>query len=405
MKQNIDFKSLAKKYNTPLYVYDFDLIKHNFQSLQNSFLGMSSLVCYAMKANSNLSVLKLIVSLDGGIDCVSFNEVKKALLAGINPYKIIFSGVGKKDDEIRDALKAKVLMINVESEQELYRVELVAKAVKIQARISIRVNPNVDPKTHAYISTGLHENKFGVHSEDALKMYIFAKASEFLEPVGIHFHIGSQLTDLAPIEDSIKIINSMVKNLKAIDINLKFFDVGGGIGIQYDDEKCITFKEYADIIKKYLKLQDMTVVCEMGRAIVGEAGYLLSSVLYEKKNDKKRFVIIDGAMNDLIRPSLYGAYHKSEVLNDSENTSNADVVGPICESGDFLAKNQKIKDTKHGDIMLTHSVGAYGFSLSSNYNARLRTAEVAITNGKDRLIRKRESFNDLIANEIEFLDD
>lgn len=401
----MDFESLAKKYDTPLYVYDFDLIKEKFTSLQGSFSGMSSLVCYAMKANSNLSLLKMIAGLDGGVDCVSLNEIKRALIAGVKPYRIIFSGVGKKDDEIEEALSLKVLMINVESEQELYRVEDISKNMGVKARISIRVNPNVDAKTHAYISTGLNENKFGVNSEDAIKMYIYSKQSEFLDPVGIHFHIGSQLTDLKPIEESIKIVDSMVKNLKAIDINIKFFDVGGGIGVKYDNEEVISFKEYADTIKKYLKLKDITVVCEMGRAIVAESGYFLSKVLYEKKNGNKRFVIVDGAMNDLIRPSLYGAYHKNEIINGNKQSSICDVVGPVCESGDFLAKDQDIKHSNRGDINITYCAGAYGFAFSSNYNSRTRCAEVAIIDGKDRLVRAREDFNDLIKNEIGFLDD
>jgi diaminopimelate decarboxylase len=401
----MDFESLARKYDTPLYVYDFDLIKEKFISLQASFSGISSLVCYAMKANSNLSLLKMIASLDGGVDCVSINEVKKALMVGIKPYRIIFSGVGKKDEEIEEALLSKVLMINLESEQELYRIEDISKKLKVKARISVRVNPNVDAKTHAYISTGLHENKFGVNSEDAIKIYIYSKQSEFLEPIGIHFHIGSQLIDLKPIEESIKIIDGMVKNLKALDIDIKFFDVGGGIGIKYDNEDVISFKEYADVIKKYLKLKDITVVCEMGRAIVGESGYFLSKVLYEKKNGDKRFVIVDGAMNDLIRPSLYNAYHKSEIITKNTDSSTCDVVGPVCESGDFLAKNQNLKHSNHGDINVVYCAGAYGFSLSSNYNSRVRCAEVAIINGKDRLVRKREIFDDLIKNEIEFLDD
>ncbi len=401
----MDFKYLVEKYDTPLYVYDFDLIKEKFMLLQSSFSGVSSLVCYAMKANSNLSLLKMIASLDGGVDCVSINEIKKALLCGVEPYRVIFSGVGKKDDEIEEALELKVLMINVESEQELYRVESIAKKLKLKARISVRVNPNVDAKTHEYISTGLHENKFGVNSEDAIKMYIYIKQSDFLEPVGIHFHIGSQLTDLKPIEDSIKIVSDMVKNLKAIDVDIKFFDVGGGIGIKYDDEEIITFQEYADTIKKYLKMKDLTVVCEIGRAIVGESGYFLSKVLYEKQNGNKRFVIVDGAMNDLIRPSLYNAFHKNEIFTDNNESSVCDVVGPVCESGDFLAKNQDLKHSKHGDVSVVYCAGAYGFSLSSNYNSRTRSAEVAIINGKDKLVRRRETFDDLIKNEIEFLDD
>lgn len=412
----MDYKILATKYGTPLYIYDFDYIKSRYLALKNAFSARKSLVCFAVKANSNLSVLKFLANLGSGFDCVSIGEVRRALLAGANAYKIIFSGVGKKDEELKEALQNNILMINLESPAEMLRLENIAKELKKQARISIRVNPNVDAKTHPYISTGLNENKFGVEISEAKKMYLYAKKSEWLQPYGIHFHIGSQLTDLAPIIEAANIVSNIMSELKALEIDIKFFDVGGGIGVVYENENEISLYDYAQGILGALKGQDVTVICEPGRFLTANAGVFLTKVLYQKLNSKKRFVIVDGAMNDLIRPSLYNAHHGISVVSkqngeiSNENSfqnlneiSKADVVGPICESSDFLAKNVNLPELKNGDLLLVKSAGAYGFSMSSNYNSRLRCAEVALENGTDRLIRKRESFEYLIALEREFI--
>jgi len=400
----INFKELADKYQTPYYVYDFNYITKQYSELKDAFKARKSLISYAVKANSNLSVVQHLGSLGSGADCVSIGEVKRALKVGIAKYKIIFSGVGKTDDEIREALELDILMINVESEAELHRVEIIAKELKKFARISIRVNPNVDPKTHPYISTGLHENKFGVDINTAKRMYISAKKSENLDPIGIHCHIGSQLTELAPIKESVNIVADLVRNLKsALQIELKFFDVGGGLGIVYDNEVLIDTYEYAQVVLDALFGLDITIVCEPGRFIVGNSGTFVTKVLYEKVNGSKRFVIVDGAMNDLIRPSLYDAYHKIEVLGKSDNLSDCNVVGPVCESGDFFAKNIELPATQHNDLIAIYSAGAYGFTMASNYNTRGKVAEIAIKDGKDRLIRKRELFEDLIALEEEYL--
>ena len=400
----MDFKALAQKYNTPLYVYDFNHFEKQFLELKKAFKARKSIIAYAVKANSNLSVIKKFASLGSGADCVSIGEVKRSLLAGVDKYKIIFSGVGKRDDEIEEALKLDILMINLESEAEMKRVEEIAQKLNKVARISIRVNPNIDPKTHPYISTGLHENKFGVDIERAKKMYIYAKKSKNLNPVGIHFHIGSQLTDLEPIKEASQIVADLVRSLKAIDVDIKFFDVGGGLGIKYKDEETIKPYDYAQAILSTLSGLDVTIVCEPGRFLVGNGGWFLSKVLYEKVNGDKRFVIVDGAMNDLIRPSLYNAYHKIEVLNSKDGeVSKANLVGPICESGDFFAKNIDIPSTNPEDLVVIHSAGAYGFTMSSNYNTRPRPAEVAVEDGRDRLIRRRETFEDLIALEREYL--
>ncbi len=399
----INFQALSESYGTPLYIYNFDHITERYNALKEAFRAKKSLICYAVKANSNLSVVKHLGDLGAGCDCVSIGEVRRAFLAGVPSYKIIFSGVGKKDDEIKEAIEKDILMINLESEAELERVEIQAKALGKVSRISIRVNPNIDPKTHPYISTGLSSNKFGVDIEDAKRMYIKAKNSEFLDPVGIHFHIGSQLTELEPIRESSELVADLVRNLKVLDINLKFFDIGGGLGIKYKDEELIKPYDYAQAIFSTLTTLDVTIMCEPGRFLVGESGYFLTKVLYEKTNGDKRFVIVDGAMNDLIRPSLYNAYHEIEVLDKTENPSLADVVGPVCESGDFFAKDVEIPATEHNDLVVIKSAGAYCYTMSSNYNTRGKVAEVALENGKDRLIRKRETFEDMIALEKEFI--
>ena len=395
----MQYRELANKYGTPLYVYDFNHIEKQFIKLKEAFKARKSLVCYAVKANSNLSVLKHLKELGAGCDCVSIGEVKRALHVGVARYKIIFSGVGKRDDEIREALKEDILMINLESEEEMGRVEFIAKELGIKARISIRVNPNIDAKTHPYISTGLHDNKFGVDVDSAKRMYIKAKNSENLVPVGIHFHIGSQITELEPFRAAAKVVSDLVRNLQSLKIDIKFFDVGGGVGIDYEGEETINLYDYSQAIFENLTGLDITLTCEPGRFLVGNSGSFLTKVLYEKNNGKKRFVITDGAMNDLGRPSLYGAYHDIEVVGSEGNESKADVVGPVCESTDFFAKDRVLPLTKHDDLLVIKSAGAYCFTMSSNYNTRARVAEVALIDGEDKLIRERDNFEDMIKNE------
>ncbi|MRI83381.1 MAG: diaminopimelate decarboxylase [Nitratiruptor sp.] len=399
----MDYQKLAQRYDTPLYIYDFNQIKANYNALKQAFKARKSLIAYAVKANSNLSLLKLLGQLGSGADCVSIGEVRRALLAGIPNYKIIFSGVGKRDDEIAEAMEKEILYINIESEAEFHRVEEIAQKLGIPMRIGVRVNPNIDPKTHPYISTGLLESKFGVDIPTAQRLYLLAKKSPWLEPVAIHFHIGSQLTDLGPIKEASQIVADLARQLHRLDIDIRFFDVGGGLGIRYKDEEPIAPYDYAQAILSTLSGTDMTIVCEPGRFIVGNAGVFLTRVLYEKETPAKRFIIVDGAMNDLLRPSLYNAYHEVEVVGKEGEGRPADVVGPVCESGDFLAKDRPLPPTEHGDLILVKSAGAYGFAMSSNYNSRPRPAEVAIEDGRDRLIRERESFEYMIEKEVRFL--
>ncbi|MCV3396509.1 diaminopimelate decarboxylase [Campylobacter sp. RKI_CA19_01116] len=401
----MDYLKLAKEYNTPFYIYDFDKIKERFIMLKDAFKARKSQIFYAVKANSNLSVLKLLASLDSGFDCVSAGEIYRALKAGAKNYKIIFSGVGKSADELKYALEQNILYVNLESYEEMLLLEQIAKENQKTARISIRVNPNVDAKTHPYISTGLHENKFGVDIESAKKMYLYAKNSQFLEPVGVHFHIGSQILDISSIHEASAIVAKLVKELLALKINIKFFDIGGGLGVCYKDEQEPNLYDYAQGILASLQGLDVCIGMEPGRFLVANAGEFVTKVLYEKFNDKKRFVIVDGAMNDLLRPSLYSAYHEIKLLGENKEESLCDIVGGVCESGDFLAKDRKLAKTKAGDLIIVKSAGAYGFSMSSNYNTRNRVCELACENGTVRMIRKRESYEDQIALELDFLKD
>ncbi len=400
----VDYHALADKYGTPLYVYDFDAMARRYQDLKEAFSGHKSLITYAVKANSNLSVIAHFAQQGAGADCVSIGEVLRARTAGIEPYRIIFSGVGKRDDEIEEALKLGILMINLESEAEMERVEAIARRLNTVARLSVRVNPNVDAQTHPYISTGLHENKFGVEIDRAKRIYIHAKNSDHLDPVGIHFHIGSQLTDLAPIAEAVGIVADLVRSLRVIDVDIKFFDVGGGLGVVYDDEILIDVDAYAQTIIDAIRGMDLTIMCEPGRYLTANAGVLLTQVLYEKDNGHKRFVIVDAAMNDLMRPTLYQAYHRIDYLGSSDTEARpADVVGPICESGDWFAKERLLPPTYPGDLLVIRDAGAYGFTMASNYNTRGRVAEVAWEHGQDRLIRDRENFEDQIRLEKGYL--
>lgn len=402
----MDLIDLAKKYKTPLYVYDLNKVEQNFLDFKNAFIARKSLICYALKANSNLSILNFLANLGAGADCVSIGEVKKALAAGIPKYKIIFSGVGKSYEEIEEALNLDILFLNLESQAELDLVESVAKKLNKIARISIRVNPNIDAKTHPYISTGLHENKFGVDIQSAKSMYLQAHKSENLSPVGIHFHIGSQICDLAPIEASAAKIADLARSLLALNIELKFFDIGGGVGIQYTDEETIKLYDYAQAVLKHLSGMDLTIICEPGRRIIGDCGVLISSVLYEKRNEHKRFVIVDSGMNNLVRPALYGAIHKIVPLTKKADSSDelADVVGPICESSDTFIRNEKLPSFESGDLVAFLNAGAYGASMSNFYNIRSNASEVAFYNDKEFLIKDRASFEDLIKDEKKLLE-
>lgn len=400
----MDFAKLSKGIKTPFYLYDFNEVENRFKIIKDAFFGSKNNVFYAVKANSNLSLLKFLANLDSGFDCVSMNEIKRALIAGAKPYKIIFSGVGKTAEELEFALDNKILYINVESLAELELLEQIAKNKNEVANISIRVNPNIDAKTHPYISTGLKENKFGVSIEDARIMFLKAHKSEYLNPIGVHFHIGSNILELDSIISAAILIEKFIKELNTAGLEIKFLDIGGGVGISYkDDEKEPNFAEFAQIIKNIAKKQDLTICCEPGRFIIGNAGYLVSRVLYEKINEGKRFVICDASMCELIRPSLYEAHH--EILcypteNKLNESTKADLVGGVCESGDFLAKDRLMPPLKSNDLVIIKSAGAYGYAMSSNYNSRTKIAEYSLYNDKIKMITKAQSFDEMISNEL-----
>jgi len=398
----IELEELAKDFGTPLYVYSKRALEYWFSEFDEAFSEVSHLTCFAVKSCSNVHVLKVLKELGAGADTVSAGEIFRALNAGIDPKKIVFAGAGKRPDEIEYALESKILMFNVESEQELYTINEVAGKLGKVAPIAFRVNPEVDPKTHPYISTGLKESKFGVTLDEAIGLYLKAKELKWVNPVGIHFHIGSQITDLSVFKEATVKVASLVKELHSLGIEVELFDAGGGLGINYNpEEPPIPAKELSAQIVPVVKELGCKLILEPGRRISGNAGILLTRIIYKKERDNKLFYIVDAGMNDLARPSLYGAYHHIvPVTQNGSPTKRADVVGPICETGDILAKERELPQLKEGELLAVLSVGAYGFTMASNYNSRPRPAEVLIDNGRAKLIRQRETLADLIAREL-----
>lgn len=391
----VSLETIADQFGTPTYVYSKNTLIQTFESFKKGLIKTDHLICFAVKANSNIAILNLFASLGAGFDIVSGGELERVIYAGGDPQKIVFSGVGKTASEIEAALKANILCFNVESRSELLRIEEVAKKINIKAPISIRVNPDVDAKTHPYISTGLKDNKFGVDFNQALTLYLEAKNMSQIEIKGIDCHIGSQITELKPFVDALDRILSLVDQLKKNDIHLSHIDIGGGIGICYQNESPPDFEIYTKEILSKIQNLNVKIIFEPGRALVGNAGILLSKVEYLKQNDVKHFAIIDAAMNDLMRPTLYDAYHDIKIVREHDTKSQSfDVVGPVCESGDFIAKNRSLK-LKENDLICIMSAGAYGMSMSSNYNSRGRAAEVMVDQDKVFEVRAREKSSDL----------
>ncbi|MFN3921038.1 MAG: diaminopimelate decarboxylase [Caldimicrobium sp.] len=398
--EEVPVREIVKRFGTPLYIYSAKTIRRHFRVFDSAFNGINHLTCYSVKANSNLGILALLRQEGAGADVVSLGELKRALRAGIPSQKIVFSGVGKTSEEMEFALHAGILMFNVESAEELEVLGEIAKKLKIKAPFALRVNPNVDPKTHPYISTGLRKNKFGIPEEEVISLYLKAKENPYLLPIGLDAHIGSQLTEISPFVDAVRRLKELWRELNSRDFELKYLDLGGGLGIVYEAEEPPLPEEYSKSIVEELKDLPITLILEPGRVIVGNAGILVTKVLYTKSNKEKNFVIVDAGMNDLIRPAFYQAYHKIIPLEDrGEEEIIADIVGPICESGDFLAKERKISKVKRGDYLVVMSAGAYGFVMSSNYNSRPRAAEVLVDGNQVFLIRKRETIEDLFALE------
>ena len=398
--EGVPVRRIAREVGTPAYIYSLATLKRHYRVFDQAFARLSHLVCFSMKSNSNLAVLRAFVKEGGGFDIVSAGELFRALKAGADPKKIVFSGVGKKKAEIEYALNAGILMFNVESEQELTVLNEVARGVEKKAPISLRVNPDVDPKTHPYISTGMKKSKFGIDIKRSLEVYKRALSLTHLEVIGVDCHIGSQLTTIPPFVDALSRVKVFVEALRKEGARIRYLDLGGGLGIRYKDEEPPHPEEYAGALIQGLRGLDVTLILEPGRVVVGNAGILVTEVLYLKEGEEKTFVIVDGGMNDLIRPALYGSYQAIRpVVEGKGEMIVADVVGPICESGDFFAKDREIPRPQEGDLLAVMSAGAYGFTMSSNYNSRPRAPEILVDGDNFHVVRKRESFEDLISGE------
>ena len=400
--EQIPVKRLADQFGTPLYVYSQGHIVGQFQSLDRAFGKLDHLICFAMKANSNLAVLRALANAGAGFDIVSGGELHRVVQAGGDATRCVFSGVGKTREEIEYALKLGIYAFNVESEPELKVIDEVAQRLRVRAPIALRVNPGVDPHTHHYISTGKHESKFGISINDALAVYREAAGRRGIEIRGVQMHIGSQITTTAPFVRAIKKMLPLVEQVRALaPATLRFFDIGGGLGIRYRNQKPPPAAEFAKATMPLLGKLGLKVLMEPGRYIVGNGGILVTRVLYVKRTPVKSFVIVDAAMNDLIRPALYSSYHEiAPVSRGSGKTMVADVVGPVCESGDFFAQGRRVARVAEGDLLALMSAGAYGMVMGSNYNARPRPAELLVHGRKVELVRRRETMKDLISGEV-----
>jgi diaminopimelate decarboxylase len=399
--EEVPVRGIAETVGTPFYLYSLNTLESHFRAFQNAFSKVDHLICFSAKANSNIAILRIFVCMGGGVDVVSGGELFRSMKASVSPDKIVYSGVGKREDEIEYALELPILMFNIESTQELVLIDQIAGRMKTRAPVALRVNPDVDPKTHPYISTGLKKNKFGINLQKSLDDYRLANTLPNVKVIGVSCHIGSQLTEVRPFVEAVQRIKELVLKLRAEGMNIQYMDIGGGLGITYNQEEPPHPRDYARALMKELKEIDCTLILEPGRVIVGNAGVLVTKVLYTKEGDEKNFIVVDAAMNDLIRPSLYGSYQRVQPVHRSDRPEwTADVVGPICESSDFLAKDRKLPKAEQGDLLAVMSAGAYGFSMSSNYNSRPRVAEVLVAKDKFFVIRQREDYDDLIRGEI-----
>jgi diaminopimelate decarboxylase len=399
--EEVPVSDVARLVGTPLYLYSHATLRQHYRAFDGAFGDIRHLTCFSMKSNSSLAIVRLFAREGGGADIVSGGELYRALKAGVDPEKIVYSGVGKAGEDLEYALRSNILLFNVESSQEILKLNDLAGALGKKARIALRVNPDVDPKTHPYISTGLKENKFGIDIGDAPEQYTMAANLKNLEVAGVSCHIGSQLTQVSPFVDALGKLMEMIRGLREAGIHIHYLDLGGGLGITYDEEVPPHPEEYAEAIKGRLKTRDLTLILEPGRVITGNAGILVTKVLYSKNTRDKRFFVVDAAMNDLIRPSLYDSYHAIQPVHLSGREKvKADIVGPICETGDFIAKEREVELFEPGDLMAVMSAGAYGFSMSSNYNSRLRACEVMVRGDRFFTIRSRETYEDLVRGEV-----
>jgi diaminopimelate decarboxylase len=396
---------IAEEVGTPFYCYSQQTLQRHIRVFQEAFKPIPHLICYSVKANSNLAVLDTLVKEGAGFDIVSGGELERVKRVGCAPEKVVYSGVGKRRDEIRSALEFGILMFNVESRGELLRINSVAGELGKIAPVALRVNPDVDAKTHPYISTGMRDNKFGIAHDQALSLFKEAEAMKHIQVLGMDCHIGSQLTSLAPFVDALKRVLSLEKELFAAGIKLKYLDLGGGLGIPYEEEQIPPHPEhYAGALMAELSNREVTLILEPGRVIAGNAGVLVTRVEYLKAGEEKRFIITDAGMNDLMRPALYQAYHAIQPVarRFGREESVCDVVGPICESGDYFARNRLLPEFLEGELMAVRSAGAYGFVMSGNYNSRPRVAEVMVQKDRFAVVRRRESLDQLMENESLF---
>jgi diaminopimelate decarboxylase len=394
--EDVPVEKIANRVGTPLYIYSHRTLLRHYNAFENAFDGYPHIICFALKANSNGAILRALAKEGCGADVVSGGELYLARVAGIPPKKIVYAGVGKTGEEIRFALKSRILMFNIESSDELKAIDRIAGQMKMKAPVALRVNPNINASTHPYISTGLRKHKFGIAMESALENYLLARKQVNTEIKGIHCHIGSQITKVSPFVDAVKRVLSLVRKLRKIGINIQYLDMGGGLGITYENEVSPYPADLAKEIIPLVNKNDLTLILEPGRSIAGNAGILVTKVLYLKDSPKKKFVIVDSGMNDLLRPSLYEAYHHILPVKKSRRAQvTADVVGPICESGDFFARERTMNRPAHDDLLAIMSAGGYGFSMSSNYNSRLRPAEVLVKGASFHVIREREQYRDL----------
>ncbi len=398
--EGVALSDIAQQVGTPFFAYSHRALTRQIRAYKEAFSEVPHLIAFAVKANANIAVLKLFGNESGGADIVSGGELYRALAAGIDPQKLVFAGVGKTKEEMTAALQAGILMFNIESSQELIALDEAAKTLGVQAPVALRVNPNVNPETHPYISTGLKKSKFGIDIEKAVSEYQLAARLSHIEVVGIHSHIGSQLTQVKPFVDALQLISDMIDRLRAQNLDIRHWDIGGGLGITYDSENPPLPKEMADAILPLLKKSGCNIILEPGRSLAGNAGVLVTRVIYTKEGEAKSFVVVDAGMNDLIRPSLYQAYHAIRpIVEHSRPEKVVDVVGPICESGDFLAQERALPEMKSGELLAVMSAGAYAFTMSSNYNARPRPAEILVHDTSFDIIRARETMDDLLRGE------
>tara|TARA_S200000501_G_scaffold98380_1_gene91702 strand:+ start:5559 stop:6806 length:1248 start_codon:yes stop_codon:yes gene_type:complete len=400
---SISVKEIAEKFGTPCFVYSDLSISRNFEEIRDVFSDDKKSIYYSVKANSSLSILKLLSSLGSGFDIVSMGELDRVIKIGADPKKIVYSGVGKSEKDIKRSIELGIYCINVESFSELERIKKIASELKIKAPVAIRVNPNIDPGSHEYISTGLESTKFGINLKNMMDAFIYADEAEYIDLIGIDYHIGSQIETLDPFIEAVSSVAKIIKELKKKDINLELIDMGGGLGIDYEGNKVPSMKEYGNALIKAIKdnnLEEYKIILELGRSIVGNAGYLLTKVEYIKRDSEKNYVIVDAGMDNLIRPALYGAWHNIICASiDSNEEILCDVVGPVCECADFLGKDRKLS-VSQDDILIITSCGAYASSMASNYNSRPKPPEVMIKNSEVKLISNKESIEDLFSREI-----